>query len=71
MKIEKNDIVVVNKKIVQFLGVEFGEEGVIIQDIHTKKELIHSRSIKRKANINEIKWFCENTEHINFIAPIK
>lgn len=69
MNIDRNDIVVVKGIVVQYLGKEM-ENGAIVQDIHTKKELIHIGLITRKANKDEIKWFCENTEHINFIAPI-
>ena len=69
MNIDKHDIVVVKGgRVVQYLGKEM-DNGVTIQDIHTKKELIHIALINRKANKDETKWFCERTEHINFIAP--
>ena len=68
MNIDKNDIVVVKDRILQYLGKEM-DNGAIVQDIHTKKELIHINLIDRKANKDETKWFCERTEHINFIAP--
>lgn len=68
MNIDTNDIVLVNDTIVQYLGKEM-ENGVIVQDIYTKKVLVHEVSIKRKATRDEVKWFCENTEYINFIAP--
>lgn len=68
MNIDRNDIVVVKDRILQYLGKEM-ENGAIVQDIHTKKELIHIALIDRKANNDETKWFCDNTENINFIAP--
>ena len=68
MNIDKNDIVVVKDRILQYLGKEMNN-GAIVQDIHTKKELIHINLIDRKANKDETKWFCENTEHINFVTP--
>ena len=68
MNIDKNDIVVVKDRILQYLGKEM-DNGANVQDIHTKKELIHINLIDRKANKDETKWFCENTEHISFVAP--
>ena len=68
MNIDKYDIVIVDKKPLQYLGKEM-DNGAIVQDIHTKEKLIHINLISRKANKDETKWFCERTEHINFIAP--
>ena len=68
MNIYKYDIVIVDKKPLQYLG-KVMDNGAIVQDIHTRKELIHINLIKRKATKDETKWFCEKTEHINFIAP--
>jgi len=68
LKFDKNEIVVFNNKIVQYLGEEL-DNGAIVQDIHTKKDLIHKMLIQRKATKDEIKWFCEKTENINFISP--
>lgn len=70
MNIDKFDIVVINNKdrIVQYLGKEM-ENGAIVQDIHCRKELIHIALIKRKANKDETKWFCEMTENSEFIPP--
>ena len=65
---KKNDIVIVNDKIVQYLEKEM-ENGAVIQDIHTRKELIHVGLIKRKATKDETKWFCERTENSQFIPP--
>jgi len=70
MNINKNDIVIVGNNILQYLGKEM-DNGVTVQDVHTKKELIHINLVKRKANKYETKWFCENTENINFIIPSK
>lgn len=68
MNIDENDIVVVKGRILQYLGKEM-ENGAIVQDVHTRKELIHIALIDRKANKDEKKWFCENTEHIDFVSP--
>ena len=68
MNIDKYDIVIVDEKPLQYLGKEM-DNGAIVQDIHTKEKLIHINLISRKANKDETKWFCERTEHINFIAP--
>lgn len=68
MNIDKNDIVVVKDRVLQYLGKEM-ENVAIVQDIHTRKELIHIALIDRKANKDETKWFCENTKHIDFVAP--
>lgn len=69
MKIDANDIVIANDKIVQYLGKEM-ENGAIVQDIHCRKELIHIALIKRKANKDETKWFCEMTENSEFNPPL-
>jgi len=66
--IDKYDIVIVNNNPVQYLGKEM-DNGAIIQDIHTKQELIHINLISKKATKDEKKWFCEKTENINFIKP--
>ena len=63
-----NDIVIVGNKIVQYLGFEF-DSGATIQDIHTKKELIHINLIQRKATKDETKWFCERNENSKFVPP--
>jgi len=70
MEIQDFDIVVLNDKdkVVQFLNKEM-DNGAIVQDIYTKKELIHIALIKRKANKDEVKWFCENTENSQFTPP--
>lgn len=68
MNIDKFDIVIINDKIVQYLGKEM-ENGAIIQDIHCRKELIHIALIKRKANKDETNWFCEMTENSEFTHP--
>ena len=68
MKYKKFDIVVVENKIVQVLFDDLSEWG-LYQDINAKKGITHNSFIK-KATKDEIKWFCENTENINFIAPI-
>lgn len=68
MNINANDIVIANDKIVQYLGKEM-ENGAVVQDIHCRKELIHVALIKRKANKDETKWFCERTENSKFIPP--
>lgn len=70
MNIDKFDIVVINDndKIVQYLGKEI-ENGAVVQDIHCRKELIHIALIKRKANKDETKWFCERTENTQFSPP--
>ena len=68
MNIDANDIVIVNDKIVQYLGKEM-ENGAVVQDIHCRKELIHVALIKRKANKDETKWFCERTENSQFVPP--
>jgi hypothetical protein len=68
MEIKSFDIVVLKDKILQYLGKEM-DNGVIVQDIHCKKELTHVSLIKQKANKDETKWFCENTENSEFIPP--
>ena len=69
MNIKKFDIVVNNKnEILQYIGKEM-EYGAIVQDIHCKTQLTHINLINRKANKDETKWFCENTENINFVTP--
>ena len=68
METKAFDIVVLKDKIVQYLGKEM-DNGAIIQDIHTRKELIHVALILRKANKDETKWYCENTENSQSIPP--
>lgn len=68
-KYVKFDIVVLKDKIVQYLGKEM-DNGAIVQDIHTRKELIHIALIQRKATKDEAKWFCERTENIQFTSPL-
>lgn len=68
MNIHRNDIVLANKKIVQYLGKEM-DNGAIVQDVHCKKELIHVSQIIRKARKDEAKWFCENIENSKFVPP--
>lgn len=70
MNIDKFDIIVINDKIVQYLGKEM-DNGAIVQDIHCRKELIHIALIKRKANKDETKWFCEKTENSEFTPPLE
>ncbi len=68
MNIKKFDIVVNNNnEVLQYIGKEM-ENGMIVQDIHCRTQLTHINLIK-KANKDEIKWFCENTENINFVNP--
>ena len=68
-KLNEFDIIVNhNNEILQYLGKEF-EDGAIVQDIHCKKELIPNSFIVRKANKDEIKWFCESTENNQFTPP--
>jgi len=69
MEIKPFDILVLKDKIVQYLGKEM-DNGAIVQDIHCRKELIHEALINRKANKDEIKWFCENTENSQFTPPL-
>lgn len=64
---EKYDIVVRKQKPVQVVGFD-SENGVYIQDIHTKITLTHRAFIDR-ADSDQVKWFCERTEHINFTKP--
>lgn len=69
MNIKKFDIIVNSKnEILQFIGKEM-DNGAIVQDIHCRTQLTHINLIKRKANKDETKWFCENTENINFVNP--
>lgn len=71
MNIKKFDIIVNSKnEILQFIGKEM-DNGAIVQDIHCRTQLTHINLIKRKANKDETKWFCENTENINFVNPNK
>jgi len=35
----------------------------------TKQEMTHQSLIERKANKDEVKWFCENTENSIFTPP--
>lgn len=65
-----NDIVIYEGNIYQYLGKEM-ENGVVLQDIHTYKKLVHINLVERKANTDEVKWFCEKTENIYFIPPKK
>lgn len=69
MKQELNlyDIVIVGKVPVQIVGFVF-TNTVTVQDIHTKTAHTFP-SLISKASKNEVKWFCERTEHINFIKP--
>jgi hypothetical protein len=69
MNIDKFDIVVLKDKVVQYLGKEM-DNGAIVQDIHCRKELTHVALIQRKANKDEIKWFCERTENSQFTPPL-
>jgi hypothetical protein len=64
----KFDIIIVNGEVLQYLSDEM-DMGIWVQDIHCKKDLTHVNCIQRKANKNEVKWFCENTENIDFITP--
>lgn len=68
MKLEEYDIVVVGKEIYQYLGYVF-DSGIALQDIHAKETITHKALVDRKATKDEKKWFCENTEHVNFIFP--
>ena len=68
MNIDKFDIVALKDKIVQYLGKEM-DNGAIVQDIYTKKELIHIALIQRKATKDETKWFCERNENSQFTPP--
>ncbi len=68
MEIKEYDIVIADGKVQQYLGNHL-DSGVIVQDKHTKETLTHKGLIERKANRDETKWFCENTEHINFTPP--
>lgn len=61
------DIVIVDKTPVQVVGRNF-DNGIFIEDIHTKKTLTH-KNLMSKASKSEVKWFCENTEHIKFVPP--
>lgn len=70
MKLKENDIIIVNKKVVQFKSRVF-DCGVVIEDIHTKQDLIVESLIERKATKDETKWFFENSENINLIPNIK
>ena len=70
MNINKYDIVIFGDIPVQYLGREM-ENGAIIQDVHTKRQLVHINLVKRKATKDEVKWFCENTEHSSFNIPIE
>ena len=68
-KIKQFDIVVLNDgSIVQVVGKQF-DMGILVEDIHTKTQLIHSGMIRRLANPNETKWFCEKTENSKFTPP--
>lgn len=67
MEIYKNDIVIYDGMVVQVLRKEM-ENGVIVQDIHTKTYLAHVNLLS-KAQKDEVKWFCEMSEHINFTPP--
>jgi|LakMenEpi03Aug12_release.lakeMendotaPanAssembly.Ray.scaffolds.fasta_scaffold4548728_1 hypothetical protein len=67
-QLRKFDIIIVDSEIVQYLGNEM-DMGIWIQDIHCKKELSHIDLIQRKATKDETKWFCENTENIDFTTP--
>lgn len=65
---KKFSIVVDNKnRILQIVGFRF-DHGVVVQDIHTKTYLIHD-SLLKMASWSERKWFCENTENVNFVTP--
>lgn len=61
------DIVIYRGVIVQ--AIEIVGSSVMTQDIHTREEATVVRLIDRVATKDEIKWFCENTEHINFTNP--
>jgi hypothetical protein len=50
-------------------AIEIVGSSVMVQDIHTREEATIVALIDRVANRNEIKWFCENTEHIRFTNP--
>ena len=67
MQVKQWDIVIVDKTPMQVVGFNF-DNGIFIEDIHTKKTLTHRKLIS-KANKSEIKWFCERTEHVNFVLP--
>lgn len=69
INININDIVIYDNKVVQYLGRHL-EYGAFVQDIHTKKDLIHVACIQRKATADEIKWFCEKTENCEFTPPL-
>lgn len=66
-EIEIWDIVRMGSTIVQVVGFK-SDQGVHIQDIHTKTELTHVGLLKPSSK-DEMKWFCENAEHINFTPP--
>ena len=61
------DIVLFNSKIVQV--IELFETLLYIQDIHSRIEPMVYSLIERKATKDEVKWFCENSETIDFKPP--
>ena len=68
MEIKKYDVVIIQGKILQYIG-DYSDNGVILQDIHTATVTTLKPLVERKATVDEENWFCENTEHINFIPP--
>ncbi len=68
-EIELLDIVIINDTPVQCLSII--DDGVSLQDIHTKVMLTHVHLVDRLATKDETKWFCENTEHTHFSPPIR
>lgn len=61
------DIVLLNNTAVQVISFHHSR-GVKVQDIHTKTELTVIELLK-PASKDRIKWFCENTENVNFTEP--
>jgi len=61
------DIIIYRGDTVQ--AIEIVGSSVMVQDIHTREEATVVRLIDRVATKDEKKWFCENSEHINFTAP--
>ena len=68
-ELKLHDVIVIEstKQPVQYFG-EYLDNGVVVQDIHTKRTIMHI-GLVRKATKTEVGWFAKMDEHINPIKP--
>ncbi len=61
--------IIIYQKIPHQLIAFFGDNRCVIQDIHTRTENTLISLIDGFGTKSDVKWFCEKTEHVNFVIP--